>query len=91
MEKSNKKIKDVFIIKEKGKKIDELTLELIKSGGFDYGNRNALVLTSKEYHTENLFDARYDARFDNEKTFHENSYEFVRGWVRKELEVIKDG
>lgn len=90
MERLKNKIKDVFTIKENGKEIDKITLELIKSGGFEYGNGNSIVLTSEKYQTENLFDARYDSRFDNEEEFHKNSYEFVRGWVRKELEVIKD-
>lgn len=83
-------IKDEFKVKENGKEIDIITLELIKSGGFDYGNKNALVLTSKEYKTENLFDVRYDSRFDNEETFHKYSYEFVRDYVRKDLEIEKN-
>lgn len=82
-------IKDEFIIKENDKEIDRMTLELIKSGGFDYGNQNAIVLSSKKYKTKNLFDARYDNRFDNEETFHKHSYEFVRDYVRKDLEVEK--
>ena len=81
--------KDKFSIRDNEKEIDVLELEMVEYGGFDYGNGHALVLKSKKYHTENLFDARYDVRFSDEKSFHENSYEFVRDYVRKELEVIK--
>lgn len=84
-------VKDEFKIKENGKEIDRMTLELIKSGGFDYGNQHSLVLTSEKYKTENLFDARYDSRFDNEETFHKYSYEFVRDYIRKDFEVEKIG
>jgi hypothetical protein len=86
----NKEVKDRFRILENGNEIDILTLELVKNkGGFDYGNGNSIVLTSEKYNNENLFDARYDGRFNNEKLFHKNSIEFIKQYVRKDLEIIK--
>ncbi len=75
------------IIKE-DKTEGEITLELLENASESgYGNGNYLMLMDNG--NENLFDARYDRRFDNEKSFRENAYQFVRDYVRPSCGVIK--
>ena len=64
------------------------TLELVNSGGFDYGNGHSLILT-QEGINKNIYDARYDRRFDNEQSFRKYALEFVKENVRDTCKVEK--
>lgn len=60
-----------------------VTLEMVESGGFGYGNHHALVYsTSYPGSMEQLFDARYDNRFNTVESFEKNAQAFVRGMIR---------
>ena len=64
------------------------TLELVNNGGFDYGNGHSLILT-QEGINKNIFDARYDRRFDNEESFRKYALEFVKENVRDTCKIEK--
>ncbi len=63
------------------------TLKLYKSNAFAYGNQHSLVLFNETYKDEQLFDARYDSRFNTVESFHKYAYEFVRERIREEFTV----
>ena len=70
-----------YVIDEEGKK-HKLRLDMIESGAFDYGNKHSLVLTDMETKQEELFDARYDVRFNDEEDFYKNAEEFIKQYAR---------
>ena len=62
---------------------EALAMEMVESGAFDYGNHHALVYsTSYPGSMEQLFDARYDNRFNTVESFEKNAQAFVRGMIR---------
>ena len=63
------------------------TLKMYKSGAFDYGNRHCIVLFNETYKNEQLFDARYDSRFNTVESFRKYAYEFVRDQMRNTCKV----
>ena len=75
-----------FIITTEDGKTINMTLELLKSGSFDYGNGHSLLLKECDLN-EQLFDARYDKRFNDEDSFRKHSLEFIREHVRSTCKV----
>ena len=65
-------------------------LQLVPHGGFDYGNRHALVLKRGDGSWDDGFDARYDSRFSTVESFHKYAYEFVRDQVNADFDVEKE-
>ena len=65
-----------------------ITLEMFESGAFTYGNKHSLVYsTDWPGSTEQLFDARYDKRFNTVESFEKNAEEFVRAQIRPTFEI----
>ena len=69
-----------------------ITLHLVPHGGFDYGNRHALLynvqdLTTGKHFMEQGFDARYDSRFNTVESFNDHAYEFVKDQIREEFTI----
>ena len=62
-----------------------VTLDLVPSSAFEYGNRHALIYKVDSQTT--FFDARYDHRFDSAKTFKKYAYEFVRDLIMTKYTV----
>ena len=87
----------VFVAKS-GDEEYKITLHLVPHGGFDYGNRHALLynvqdLKKGKQFVEEGFDARYDSRFNTVESFNQNAYGFVKDQIRDEFtleEVIED-
>lgn len=75
-----------FEITANGEKI-YMTLELVPSGAFAYGNGHALVLTREENGLAELFDARYDKRFASKESFDKNAYDFMRDYTDSKYDV----
>ena len=65
------------------------TLHLVPHGGFDYGNRHSLVYITQDitgkHLREDLFDARYDRRFNTVESFNKYAYEFVKDQIRDDF------
>ena len=55
----------------------EMTAVLIDGMGFEYGNRHGLAVFDSEGGRQ-LFDARYDSRFNTVETFYENVLDFLK-------------
>lgn len=68
-----------------GKERYNLTLTLEPHGGFDYGNGHIIALDRHDGSWIHSWDARYDSRFNDEKSFYENALEFVKGECREDL------
>ena len=71
-----------FILESKNMRFDH-TLKLCESGAFAYGNQHSLLLicNNKDGHYEpQLFDARYDPRFNTVESFNENALSFMKEW-----------
>lgn len=67
-----------------------ITLELIPSGAFSYGNGHALLYNAHDGAGERFFDARYDKRFSSAKSFLENALGFVKDQLRDDFTVEPD-
>ncbi len=64
-----------------------ITLELIPSGGFSYGNGHALLYNAHDGSGEHYFDARYDKRFSSGAAFIKNALGFVKDQLRDDFTV----
>lgn len=57
----------------------DITVELTESGAFQYGNGHAVVIKYNEGRYEpELWDSRYDKRFNTVESFNKHVYEFLR-------------
>lgn len=71
-----------------------ITLDLVPSGCTNYGNKHALIYEVFEDGKRvngQCFDARYDRRFNTEKTFYMNALGFVKDQLRDDLVVEQIG
>ena len=80
---------DKFKVTDESGVVYNTTLKMYKSGAFQYGNQHCLVLRNETLKTEDLFDARYDTRFNTVESFHKNSFDFVSANVRSTCKVEK--
>ena len=75
-----------------------ITVHLVPHGGFDYGNRHAILYNVMDINNgkkfmEQGFDARYDTRFSTVESFNKHACEFVKEQIRDDFtltEVIED-
>lgn len=66
----------------------ELTAVLIDNMGFEYGNRHGLAVFDSEGGRQ-LFDARYDSRFNTVETFYDNVLDFLKErYLQGEWELV---
>ena len=76
-----------FILEDEDRHFD-ITLKLCESGCFQYGNQHSLKLVFNEPKAcPELWDARYDHRFDTVETFNKHAVEFIREWCDPALTV----
>ena len=79
----------VFTAKS-GNEVYTITVELVPHGGFDYGNCHSLTYNMQDANTgrrfmEQVFDARYDSRFNTVDSFNKYVAEFVRDQIRDDF------
>ena len=64
-----------------------ITLDLVPSGAFAYGNGHALIYDAHDGGGPRCFDARYDQRFATGGSFLKHARQFVKDQLRDDFTV----